>query len=197
MDNSDGSPAPADGLFAVSKPVRRRAVIFAAVIALICGAIGGGVLWNTAARTDGATAAHRHRIIATTTDRAGIIAAARYGATPVSTAPASWQYPAHVPRSGSIRVQAGTPKGDEVAIWVNGAGTYQAQSPPSVSQRVFTSMAVGAGAAGVVGLAEVTVVLLARRRAMGRRLVAWEREWEEVEPVWTGRLRREPGHDDD
>ncbi|WP_406090559.1 hypothetical protein [Streptomyces sp. NBC_01013] len=195
--DSDDTSAPAGGRLTVSKPVRRLAVVLAAVIALICGVMSAGILWSTAARTDRDTAAHRHRTIATTTGRAGIIPAAQYGATPVSTAPASWQYPDHVPRSGSIRVQAGTPKGDAVAIWVNDAGTYQARSLPSVSQRVFTSVAVGAGAAAVVGLAEAAAVLLARRRAMGRRLVAWEREWEEVEPVWTGRLRREPGHDDD
>ncbi|MFE9816984.1 hypothetical protein [Streptomyces sp. NBC_00236] len=192
----DDSPAPGGGLSG-TKPFGRLALVIGAVIALICGAMSAGAVWKTAARADTDVAAHRHRVIATTTDRAGVAPAARYGATPLSIAPASWQYPGHVPRSGSIHVRAGTPKGNKVAIWVNDAGTYQAQSPPSLSQRVFTSMAVGGGAAGVVGLTAAAAVLLVRRRAMGRRLVAWEREWEKVEPVWTGRLRREPGHEDD
>ncbi|MER5281161.1 hypothetical protein ABT025_36295 [Streptomyces sp. NPDC002809] len=193
---SDDSQDPVGGLSG-TKSFRRLALVIAVVIALICGAMSAGAVWKAAARTDSEVAAHRHRVVATTTDRAGFALATRYGATSVSTAPASWQYPGHVPRSGSIHVRAGTPKGHEVAIWVNDAGTYQAQSPASVSQRVFISMAVGVGAAGAVGLTVALAVLLVRRRAMGRRLVAWEREWEEVEPVWTGRLRREPGHDDD
>lgn len=191
----DDSPA-SDGGLSGTKPFGRLALVVAAVIALICGAMSAGTVWKAAARADTAIAAHRHRVIATTTDRAGTAPAARYGATPLSAAPASWQYPGHIPRSGSIHVRAGTPKGNNVAIWVDDAGTYQAQPPPSLSQRVFTTMAVGGGAAGVAGLTATAAVLLARRRAMSRRLVAWEREWAEVEPVWTGRLRREPGHDD-
>jgi len=191
----DDSPAPDDDLSG-RKPFGRLALVIAAVIALICGAMIAGAVWTAAARTDRDAGVHRHRVLATTIGRS-VTVPDEFGATPVSTAPASWQYPSHVPRSGSIHVRAGTPKGYEAAIWVNDAGTYQARSPLGVSERTFNSAAVGAGAAGVVGLIEAAVVLFVRRRAMGRRLVAWEREWEEVEPVWTGRLRREPGHDDD
>lgn len=191
----EGSPIRPSGL-----PERRRfgrlALVLAVLAALICGVVSAGAAWSIDARGDRDAAAHRHRTVATTTDRAAIVPETRYAGTPIASAPARWEYPDHTSRTGTIHVQPGTPRGRAVAIWVDDAGTYVAQPSLSVSQRALTSLAFGIVAAGLVGLAGSGTVLLVRRRAVRHRLDAWEREWEEVEPVWTGRLRREPGHDD-
>ncbi|WNI20517.1 hypothetical protein [Streptomyces sp. ITFR-16] len=175
----------------------RPALVLAVIVALICGVLCAGVAWNADARSGQEAAAHRHRVVATTTDRARLVPETRYAGAPTATAPAAWEFPSHTPMTGTIHVEPGTPRGRTVAIWVNDSGTYLPQNSLSVSQRALTTMAFGIVATGLVGLAETGGVLLLRRRAMNRRLDAWEREWDEVEPVWTGRLRREPGHDDD
>ncbi|XRV55879.1 hypothetical protein ACN9MM_35720 [Streptomyces sp. E-08] len=84
-----------------------------------------------------------------------------------------------------------------MTIWVDDAGA-PARPPGSAADRAFTSVSGGTAAAGAVGVAGTGVVLLVRRRAEGHRLAAWEREWEQVEPVWSGRPRRgsDAGGDD-
>nr|WP_189833142.1 hypothetical protein [Streptomyces zaomyceticus] len=121
--------------------------------------------------------------------------ATRFGSTPQAVAPAVWEQPEHVRRSGTVNVPSQTPKGRAVTIRVDDAG---APTPPpgSAADRAFTSLSGGTAAAGVVGVTGTAVVFLVRRRAEGQRLAAWEREWEQVEPVWSGRLRRGSGAGD-
>lgn len=180
-------------------PVRRTVLVFVLMTALICGAVAAGTLWNAGARADRELAAHRHQVQATTTGPAKEPpVAARYGTKPQSVAPAVWEQPENVRRSGTIPVPPRTPQGRTVTIWVDDAGA-PAQPQGSAADRALTSLSGGTAAAGVIGATGAGVVRLVRRRNEGHRLGAWEREWEQVEPLWSGRLHRgsDAGGDDD
>lgn len=179
------------------RPARRTALVFVLLIAVICGAVAAGSLWSAGSRTDRELAAHRHQVTATTTGPAkDPPVATRYGTKPKAVAPAVWEQPEHVRRSGNIHVPPRTPEGRAVTIWVDDAGS-PARPPGSAADRALNSMSGGVAAAGVTGVTGAAVVLLVRRRTEGHRLAAWEREWEQVEPVWSGRPRRGSGAGDD
>ncbi|WP_051844956.1 hypothetical protein [Streptomyces globisporus] len=179
-------------------PGKRAALILVLMAALICGAVAAGSLWNSGAKADRQLASHRHQVQATTTGPAkDAPAAARYGAKPQGVAPAVWEQPDHVRRSGTIHVPPRTPQGRTVTIWVDDTGT-PARPPGSAADRALASLSGGSVAAASVGAIGAGALLLVRRRTEARRLAAWEQEWEQVEPVWSGRPRRgsAPGTDD-
>lgn len=191
--SSSGAAPPAKGSRG------HAAFVLVLIIALVCGAVAGGILWNTGARTDRELAAHRHQVKATITGPAKEApVAARHGTKPQALAPAVWEQPEHVRRSGTIHVPPRTPPGRIVTIWVDDAGS-PTRPPGSVADRAFTSLSGGTAAAGAVGVTGAGAVFLLRRRSEGHRLDAWEREWEQVEPLWSGRLHRgsDAGGDDD
>ncbi|MBX9427037.1 hypothetical protein [Streptomyces lateritius] len=180
------------------EPYGRAALAFALIMALICGAVAAGMLWNAGARADRELDAHRHQVLATTTGPAeDLTGTTRYGTKPRAVAPAVWEQPEHVRRSGSIHVPPATPQGRTVTIWVDDEGT-PARPPGGAADRALTSLSGGTAAVGVVGVTGAGVVLLVRRRSENHHLAAWEREWEHVKPVWSGRLHRDsdPGGDD-
>ncbi|MFD0367991.1 hypothetical protein [Streptomyces sp. NPDC127114] len=180
-------------------PRGRAVLVLVLIIAMFCGAVASGMLWNAGARTDRERAAHRHQVRATTTGPAKETPlVASYGTQPQALAPAVWEQPEHVRRSGTIHVPPRTPPGGIVTIWVDDAGS-PARPPGSAADRALTSLTGGTAAAGAVGVTGAGVVFLVRRRSECHRLAAWEREWEQVEPVWSGRLHRESdaGGDDD
>ncbi|TXS33604.1 hypothetical protein EAO71_02590 [Streptomyces sp. ms191] len=184
---SRGTALPARGAFG------RTALFVVLMIALVGGAIAAGILWNAGARADRELAAHRHRVHATTTGPArDPFVIGRYGSKPQALAPAVWEQPEHVRRSGTVLVPPRTPQGHTVTVWVDDAGS-PARPPRSTADRALVSLSGGTAAAGVVGAAGTGMVLLVRRRTEGRRLADWEREWERVEPVWSGRLHRGSG----
>ncbi|WP_157863464.1 hypothetical protein [Streptomyces sp. Root431] len=180
-----------------SRPGMRAALAFVLLIAVICGAVAAGSLWSAGAKADRELAAHRHQVTATTTGPAkDPPVATRYGTKAQAVAPAVWEQPEHVRRSGNIHVPPATPQGRTVTIWVDDAGT-PARPPGSAADRALTALSGGVAAAGVIGVTGAGVVLLVRRRTEGHRLAAWEREWEQVEPVWSGRLHRGSGAGND
>ncbi|GGU95406.1 hypothetical protein GCM10010275_36620 [Streptomyces litmocidini] len=177
----------------------RAALVLVLLVSLICGAVAAGMLWSAGARADHELAAHRHQVRATTTGPAkNPPVAVRYGSTPRAVAPAVWEQPEHVRRSGTVHVPPRTPRGRTVTIWVDDTGA-PARPPGSTVDRALTSLSGGSVAAASVGGIVAGSLLLVRRRTEARRLAVWEREWEQVEPVWSGRLRRgsAPGIDDD
>ncbi|WP_329625208.1 hypothetical protein OG357_36650 [Streptomyces sp. NBC_01255] len=179
------------------RPARRAALVLVLLIAVICGAVAAGSLWSSGSKTDRELAAHRHQVAATTTGPAkDPPVATRFGSKPQAVAPAVWEQPENVRRSGSILVPPRTPEGRALTIWVDDAGS-PARPPGSAADRALTSMSGGVAAAGVTGVTGAAVVLLVRRRTEGHRLAAWDREWEQVEPVWSGRLHRDSGAGDD
>ncbi|MFF0473985.1 hypothetical protein [Streptomyces sp. NPDC004284] len=197
-----GHDRPKDPGFTPSgrAPGGRAALILLLAIALIWGAVAAAVLWNAGARADRELASHRHRVQATTTGQAkDSPVAARFGVDQQSVAPAVWRYPENVPRSGTVHVPARTPQGRTVTIWVDDTGA-PARPPGGTGDRALTSFAGGSFAAVTAGAVGAGVLVLVRRRTEARRLAVWEQEWEEVEPAWSGRLRRRgsaPESDDD
>ncbi|MEW1905819.1 hypothetical protein [Streptomyces sp. NPDC086147] len=172
---------------------RRAFPILVLMIALICGAVVTGKLWQVGAATDRDLAAHRHRVTATTTGPAeDPPATTRYGTKPYSLAPATWEQPAHVRHSGTVHVPPRTPRGQDVSVWVDDAG-FPVRPPGDTADRALAAFSGGVTAAGVAGLAGAGTLVLVRRTAEGRRYAAWEREWERVEPVWSGRDHRGSG----
>ncbi|MFC9590545.1 hypothetical protein [Streptomyces sp. NPDC056944] len=179
------------------RPAGRAALIFVLLIAVICGAVAAGSLWSAGSKADRELAAHRHQVTATTTGPAKEPpVVTRFGSEPQAVAPAVWEQPEHVRRSGTIDVPLQTPQGRALTIWVDDEGA-PARPPGSAADRALTSFSGGTAAAGVAGVTGTAVVFLVRRRTEGHRLAAWEREWEQVEPVWSGRLRRGSGAGDD
>ncbi|MFJ3974118.1 hypothetical protein [Streptomyces sp. NPDC090021] len=84
-----------------------------------------------------------------------------------------------------------TRSGDTVRLWVDDLGNA-ATAPPGTPDIALDAIGLGTGVAGAVVLA-AGLALSARRRIVDARSAqAWEREWESVEPRWSGRLR--PGH---
>ncbi|WP_420078727.1 hypothetical protein ACN6AT_05575 [Streptomyces sp. JL4002] len=89
-----------------------------------------------------------------------------------------------------------TRSGDTVRLWVDDAG-QAASAPPGTPDIALNAIGLGTGAAGAVALA-AGVALYARQRIVDARSArAWEREWESVEPRWSGRLRPGQGAGDD
>ncbi|MFI8320196.1 hypothetical protein [Streptomyces sp. NPDC085529] len=178
---------------------RRVAVVVVLTIALICGAVATGSLWAFAARTDRARAAELHQVAATTTGPARESPVlSRSGTGTRAVASATWEYPDDVRRSGTVDVPPRTPQGRSVTVWVDDAGA-PVRRQDDTADRWLTSVVGGIATAGAVGATGAAALALLRRRSDGRALAALEREWEQVEPVWSGRLRREsgPGADGD
>ncbi|MGW2177555.1 Rv1733c family protein [Streptomyces sp. NPDC001732] len=171
------------------EPGGRAAVVLVLTIALICGAVAAGWLWSAGGWADRALVEHLHRVTATTTGPARELPdPAGHGVQPRAVAPAVWKYPEHVRRSGTVQVPPRTPRGRTVPIWVDATGA-PVRPPDRGTERMLASLTAGTAAAGVVGAAGAGALVLVRRRTEGRALAALEREWEEVEPVWSGRLR--------
>ncbi|MFC8292043.1 hypothetical protein ACFUJ0_29190 [Streptomyces sp. NPDC057242] len=193
-ETSDG-----DGTPSARGPLGRAALVLLLTIALVCGAAAAGALWKAGADADRERAAHRHRVTATTTGPAeDPPASTRYGTEPYALAPATWEHPGNARRSGTVQVPPRTPRGDAVVIWVDDRGT-PVRAPVAAASRSLTAVSGGIAVAGAVGVTGAGALVLVRRRAEGHRYDAWEREWERVEPVWSGRLRRDrgAGTDDD
>ncbi|MFL9680004.1 MULTISPECIES: hypothetical protein [Streptomyces] len=184
-----GPRPPHDG------PGRRAAVIVVLTLALLCGAVAAGYLWSFGARADRIRAAHQHQVVATTTGPAREQAAlARSGTETRALAPAVWEYPDGVRRSGTVEVPARTPQGRTVTVSVNDSGS-PVRPTDGTSGRLLTSVAGGTATAAAVAATGSGALALLRRRTDGRTLAALEREWEQIEPVWSGRLRRGNGPD--
>ncbi|MEW1700407.1 hypothetical protein [Streptomyces sp. NPDC091278] len=174
-------------------PGGRVAVVVVLILALVCGGIAAGYAWSFAGGVEQARATHIHQVTATTTGPASEPSAlARGGTAPGAVAPAVWAYPDGVRRSGTVEVPPGTARGRAVVVRVDDTGSPVVETSGE-ADRVFTSLAGGTVTAGAAGAAGAGVLVLLRRRADGRVSAALEREWERVEPVWSGRPRRGSG----
>ncbi|MFH8727336.1 Rv1733c family protein [Streptomyces termitum] len=168
-------------------------MILVLVLALLCGAVAAGYLWSFGSRAEHVRAAHLHRVTATTTGptREPPVLA-RGGAANRALAPAAWEYPDGVPRTGTVEVPSGTPRGRTLTVSVDDTGAA-VRRPGASSDVLLTSVAGGTATAGAVAATGAGALVLLGRRIDGRTLAALEREWEQVEPVWSGRLRKRGG----
>ncbi|MEU9801276.1 hypothetical protein [Streptomyces sp. NPDC051000] len=156
----------------------------------------GPAVWNVDSRTAREQAEHVHRIAATTVGAAERAPDAWTGGAAEAVAQAAWQFPSATRHTGLVKVQPRTPAGRPVAIWVDDTGRT-VQVPPSAGERAFAAMTVAATAAALIALTAAGVVHLRLRTIEARSLSTWERDWERVEPGWSGRLPTQSGVDDD
>ncbi|MFE9803986.1 hypothetical protein ACFYP6_34985 [Streptomyces goshikiensis] len=172
------------------------AFAFSPFIAVLCAIAIGTAVWNTEVRAARAEALHLHQVSATTVGEADRALPARVNNAQMATAQAAWQYPASQRHTETVLVPAGTAVGGTVTVWVDDSGR-KAPAPRPNGELASTAVAAGAAAFGVLVLSAGGVVWLRLRRVEARSLAGWDREWDLVEPRWSGRLRREPGAEDD
>lgn len=172
------------------------ALALSTLVAALCGVAIGPAVWNVDSRTAREQAEHVHRIAATTVGAAERAPDAWTGGAAEAVAQAAWQFPSATRHTGLVKVQPRTPAGRPVAIWVDDTGRT-VQVPPSAGERAFAAMTVAATAAALIALTAAGVVHLRLRTIEARSLSTWERDWERVEPGWSGRLPTQSGVDDD
>ncbi|MEW2412857.1 hypothetical protein AB0953_03875 [Streptomyces sp. NPDC046866] len=173
----------------------RVAFAVACLIAVFCGVAAGRDAWTDSSRAARTVASHRHAVTATTVGGTGYRAADPPSKTTITVAPATWQYPRGRTHTGTVAVPAKTRKGDTVRVWVDDRGNVAAP-PPGRAELVTESLGLGAAAATAILLASGVLLRVGLRIVDARTARAWESEWADVEPVWTGRLRPDQGADD-
>jgi hypothetical protein len=171
---------------------RSRALLFAALaagLALLLGAAVGKASFEDAERRAATASEHLHHLDAVLLTPALAAAGASYSGAVDYQATAAWTYPEGQAQSGTVTVDHRAGEGSTIGVWVGDTGRLTV-GPPSgadlVAEGVF---------AGVFVLGGLLVVIASglglRLRILNRRADAgWEQGWAELEPVWTGRVRR-------
>jgi hypothetical protein len=175
---------------------RLVACALSTVVAVFCAIAIGVAVRHTETHAAHMEALHRHRVSATTLGEAHRTLPLRFDSTETATARGAWAYPASRRRTATIPVPAGTPVGGRVLVWVDDAGR-EALAPRSEGDVASSAVATGTAAFGLLVLSAAGVIWRRLRWVEARRLAEWEREWQLVEPRWSGRLRRQRGADDD
>lgn len=174
----------------------RVALAVACLLAAICGVAVGRSAWTDSRRAAGEIALHRHSVPAVTVGETTYRAGPGLTGRPVSVAAVTWRDPAHRVHTGSLPVPAATRRGDTVRLWIDDDGNA-ASAPPGAAETALNAIGLGAGASAV-GVLAAGAFVGARLRSIDRHSArAWEREWESVEPRWSGRLRPGQGAGDD
>ncbi|WP_431046065.1 Rv1733c family protein [Streptomyces sp. P1-3] len=146
----------------------------------------GSAAYTSELRTARSQAAERHQVTAHLTEDAGGAPVTRAGEDR-QRAPVRWTEKNGAARTGVAEVPPGTEKGETVRVWVDRAGKVTTAPLPSSA-----AMSTGWTAGAMTAAAGATVVWGTRaaiRRALDhRRCAQWEKEWDELEPVWSRRL---------
>jgi hypothetical protein len=112
----------------------------------------------------------------------------------VDSAEVSWRSVRFVDTSGSEHVADGLvadrePAGDTVRLWVD-RDERVAPAPLTPTDAVAIGATAGIGIAAL-GAAVLALLWCGLRRLLDvRNSLAWDQEWAEVEPVWSGRRHR-------
>ena len=91
-----------------------------------------------------------------------------------------------VGRQGGASVTGRLPAGASVPVWVDGAGAIVA-APVRPVDAVTVAATEGLGLLILGALALVVTWAVIRDGIIRFNAVRWAREWEQVEPVWSGR----------
>lgn len=174
----------------------RLVLVVAWLLAAICGVAVGRSAWTDSRRAAEEIALHRHSVQAVAVGESTFRAGTGLTGRPVSVAPVTWRDPAHRVHTGRVPVPAVTRHGDTVRLWIDDDGN-PASAPPGAAETALNAIGLGAGASAV-GVLAAGALTGVRLRSVDRRSAReWEREWESVEPRWSGRLRPGPGTGDD
>jgi hypothetical protein len=151
--------------------------------ALAVSATVATAAYHTDRRTAAVQAAHRHPVSATTLAAAPPAPSPSYAWPAERKVLAQWRYPADQVRTGTISVPEGAARGTAVRIWVDDTGRL-AKPPRTTDDIAFASITRGVAAlAGLLPACWCAYAVYRRRRVAA----AWERDWERVEPRWSGR----------
>ncbi|MED7955077.1 hypothetical protein PUR56_40895 [Streptomyces sp. BE303] len=160
------------------------AMAMAVVGALAVAATIAILVFQRENRTAQQVEQHRHGVTATTVGPAQDDGAGTGGAR--AHTPATWNHPMTGPGSGLITVPVGTAPGTAVPLLVDDHGRPAA---PAKSPQAITADAVGVGLGSLTGISVVAAggYVIRRRVLEDRAELGWEPEWEQVEPLWSGR----------
>ncbi|MFL4902400.1 hypothetical protein ACJ6WF_04275 [Streptomyces sp. MMS24-I2-30] len=176
-------------------PLRRRSDVVAAwstlgvAVLLFAGAPLAGVwagLWahRQAATVAAVQRAERHHVRAKVTRNPSRPLPAADGQEDPRRATVRWTEAATGEHTAEARVPTGTRAGDVVDVWIDARG-HGVGAPPGDAAVWQHTVTVGGCAAGGAALLVVLGHGAARRTAMRRRLLEWEREWARTGPDWT------------
>ncbi|GAA4713499.1 hypothetical protein GCM10023215_65590 [Pseudonocardia yuanmonensis] len=166
----------------VAAVVRRIAPV-AALLVLVAAVLLGDA---AGARAVSRAAPELFRTEATLVDAAPSSGPDENALLPQARVPAIWLGPDGTSHLGSLSVDAGTPAGRTVPIWIDAAG--EPVSPPTTGAADAVVVGVVAALLGwalIAAALVVTAVAAARQRA--RRIAE---EWAAAEPLWSGRSSR-------
>ncbi len=99
--------------------------------------------------------------------------------------PARWIGGDGGPRTGRVEAMPGAPAGSLVPVWVNHDGTVTTP-PPTPSDAWVGAALVGFDALLLGGAVIVGIWMGVHRLTALVNAAAWEREWAQVGPEWTG-----------
>jgi len=100
--------------------------------------------------------------------------------------PVRYTAPDATPHEANAWVTGRRPAGASVPVWVDGAGAIAA-APTRPVDAVTSAAAEGVGLLILGALALVVTWAVIRDGIIRFNAVRWAREWEQVEPVWSGR----------
>jgi hypothetical protein len=98
---------------------------------------------------------------------------------------ARWTAPGGAPRAGEVYAPAGARAGAIVMVWTDGSGRLAGfplqRADVAAREAIAASLAVALVAATLAAAGE-----FARRTLDRQRLAAWDADWSETGPQWTG-----------
>jgi hypothetical protein len=159
-------------------------LVLAGLLTAIAAAVTAGSAYRDGLDRIARDAASRTTVVGTLLDDASPVAAGPHQPVRVSYVdPMGRAHVGQVPING--RMLAGT----QVRVEVDGDGRVGVE-PPSRGDAVLSAITAGSSVVLVGGVLLVLTWLGARRVIAARNHAAWEREWELIEPQWSGRGRR-------
>ncbi|MCH0562272.1 hypothetical protein [Streptomyces sp. MUM 2J] len=173
-----------------SNPLRRHDDVVEAWVVLVVWlviAVGGTLVGLLAAHaTDEALARQRterypvQAVLVTDSQRAAIGDSSSGDRV---TAKVRWTAPDGITHTGYALVDSGQKAGAHVVVWLDARGAL-AHEPPSPAEAALESALFGGAAALALAGVALGCGAMVRWRLDRRRIDAWGREWDVVEPRW-------------
>ena len=174
------------GLWPDHNPLRRASDrAEAGIVAGLCAAFVLGApliavaVWQLAVATSFTSTDARHAGWRPVPARVLVSAPPSYSYDTAVTA--RWRAPGGSERTGQIQVRPGTRAGTLVTVWARRTGQL-ARTPLSPSQAAIQGTFTAAMAVPCWGMLLLCAGLASRRLLDGRRLAAWDADWEAVDP---------------
>lgn len=175
-------------------PLRRAAdrAEFAVAVLLLVTFLAGAPLtalavvrWAAPGAHDKQAQAGWHQVPAVLLHDAPRPAGSVFFPAPVPQVLARWASPAG-PRTGKVYTRPNATEGSTVMVWIDRSGALTGPPAPAatVADQVLLAAVYAPVALAMVSLAAWACAALILDR---RRMAAWDADWSETEPQWTGR----------